>query len=156
MKEIQRDITELLAWRSEQEVLNNQQDIVSGEQHIAELDITLFEMQCQEEWENNHLLEMANIFPRTHGIPDVVLWVGETDKRHWLRVKVSNVRNKMDHSNTFFIKMPSLDCDESKVAKWVPLEDIRTWIKINQQPLYDYEMGKIQDTGLFLDMLTKL
>lgn len=39
------DITEILAMRSEQEVRNGQQDIVSGKQHIAELDAIIEEME---------------------------------------------------------------------------------------------------------------
>lgn len=112
-----------------------------------------------EEDENDQLYEMAKVVPRVHGIDDVVIWVGETNKRHGLRVKVSNVKNKFDPSDNFTIQMPSLDYDHEQVAKWIDnkkMQKILEWIKLNQPLLNDYEQGIIQDTELFLQRLSKV
>lgn len=115
------------------------------------------EMVNEEEL-NDQLYEMARVSARQHGIPDVVIWVGETNKRHGLRVKVSNAKNKFDPNDNFVIQMPSLDYDHTQVAKWITndtMEKILTWIKLNQKLLYDYETGLIQDTQFFLDNVVK-
>ena len=108
---------------------------------------------------NDQLLEMANIHSQTHGIDGVVLWVGRAAKQHGLRIKVSNARNRYDWENSFVIQMPSLDYDHSQVAKWIDaktMKKILEWIKLNQQLLYDYENGKIDDTVEFLDKISKV
>lgn len=121
--------------------------------------IKTFTQQCQEEWENDQLFEMANIHSDLHGIRDVVIWVGKTDGRHGLRVKVSNTKNKFDIGNHFVIQMPSLDYDPSQVAKWISanqLKKIFMWIKLNQKLLYDYETGIIDNTRKFEDMISPI
>lgn len=105
------------------------------------------------------LFEMANIHPRYHGIPDVCIWVGVANKQHGLRVKVSNLKNKFDPDYCFNIQMPSLDYDPTQVAKWISastMKKILEWIVLNQKLLYDYENGKMNDTGLFLDSISKV
>ena len=112
-----------------------------------------------QEWENDQLFEMANVFEKRHGIHNVVIWVGATNKRHGLRVKVSNVPNKMDMANSFVIQMPSLDYDPSQVANWIDqktMAKILSWIKLNQQLLNDYELGIITDTDDFLNKISKI
>lgn len=107
----------------------------------------------------DELFEMANIFQRRHGIENVVIWVGRAPKQHGLRVKVSNIPNKMADDNCFVVMMPSLDYDHTKVANWIDrkkMAKILEWIKVNQQLLYDYENGLIDDTDEFLDGLVKV
>ena len=102
------------------------------------------------------LHEMANVHANTHGIDDVVIWVGVANKRHGLRVKVSNVKNKFDKNNNFVIQMPSLDYDPKQVAAWINnsiMNKILAWIKINQPHLNDYENGVLDDTLVFLDLV---
>lgn len=116
------------------------------------------EMVTDEELDDQ-LYEMARVSTRQHGIPDIVIWVGETNKRHGLRVKVSNAKNKFDPDDNFVIQMPSLDYDHNQVAKWITndkMEKILTWIKLNQKLLHDYETGLIHDTQLFLDNIEKV
>lgn len=125
------------------------------------VDITLFTQLCEEEWKNDELFEMANITSRYHGIENVVIWVGMANKQHGLRVKVSKLPNKMDldPTNSFIIMMPSLDYDPTQVPNWIgrkTMIKILNWITLNQQLLYDYENGVIQDTGLFLDNISKI
>lgn len=115
-----------------------------------------FEKECINEYNNDELFEMANIHSRYHGIKDVVIWVGKANKQHGLRVKVSNIKNKFSMNNHFVIMMPSLDYNPKKVAKWIPIDDILEWIKLNQDVLYDYENSIIDDTGEFLEKLVKL
>ena len=112
-----------------------------------------------EEWNDDQLFEMANLVSEVHGIPNIVIWVGRAPKQHGLRVKVSNVPNKMDMDNSFVIMMPSLDYDPKQVANWIDQKTIKKildWIKINQQLLYDYETGLIDDTRLFISQISKI
>ena len=122
-------------------------------------DIHSFTQQCQEEWDNDLLFEMASIHDQTHGIRDVVIWVGMANKKHGLRVKVSNTRNKFDMNDHFVIQMPSLDYNPTAVAKWISktkMNEIFQWIKLNQQLLFDYENGIIDDTAEFMNNLSNI
>lgn len=119
---------------------------------------TYIDMVNEEEL-NDQLYEMARVSSKQHGIPDVVIWVGETNKRHGLRVKVSNMKNRFDPYNNFVIQMPSLDYDPTQVAKWITpdvMNKILNWIKLNQDLLYNYENGLIHDTQEFLDQLSRI
>ena len=112
-----------------------------------------------EEWQQDQLFEMANVFAKRHGIENVVIWVGRAPKQHGLRVKVSNIPNKMDMNNSFVIQMPSLDYDPSQVANWIDsikMNKILEWIRLNQKLLYDYETGKMDDTEEFLSSISKV
>ena len=119
-------------------------------------DLKKFIDLVDREWQNDELFEMANIHARCHGIENVVIWVGLAPKNHGLRVKVSNVPGRMDMEDSFVIMMPSLDYDYSAVAPWlrkkVPL--ILEWIKLNQDTLYSYETGELDDTVEFLNRLS--
>ena len=111
------------------------------------------------EWESDELYEMAHIFPKRHGIENVVIWVGMAPKQHGLRVKVSNVPDKMSMTDSFVIMMPSLDYDPHQVADWITpkiMNRILDWIKLNQPLLSDYETGRLDDTELFLNSISKV
>lgn len=108
---------------------------------------------------NDQLFEMANLHSDSHGIPDVVIWVGRAPKQHGLRVKVSNAKNKFDDSSNFVIQMPSLDYDPNQVANWIDaktMNQILAWIKLNQPLLNDYENGVLDNTRLFIDSISKI
>lgn len=112
-----------------------------------------------EEYNDDQLFEMANVTAKRHGIENVVIWVGAAPKQHGLRVKVSNIPNKMDMNNNFVIMMPSLDYDPSQVADWISpkiMKKILQWIVFNQKLLYDYETGIITDTDDFLNNISKV
>jgi hypothetical protein len=112
-----------------------------------------------EEWNNDQLFEMARVGPNQHGIDNVVIWVGEAPKQHGLRVKVSNIPNKMRIEDSFVIQMPSLDYDPAQVADWITpkiMKQILQWIVLNQKLLYDYETGHIQYTDEFLNKISKV
>ena len=112
-----------------------------------------------KEWENDQLFEMARVGQTHHGIENVVIWVGSANSNHGLRVKVSNIPNKMRMEDSFVIQMPSLDYDPSQVAVWITpkiMKQILEWITLNQKLLYDYENGEIEDTEYFLNNLSKV
>ena len=105
------------------------------------------------------LHEMANLGTHNHGIRDVVLWVGKTNKQHGLRIKVSNSKNRWNSSDNFVIRIPSLDYDPTAVAEWITptiMSQILSWIKLNQQLLYDFETDKIVFTDQFIYRSVKL
>ena len=112
-----------------------------------------------KEWENDQLFEMARVGQKHHGIENVVIWVGSANPKNGLRVKVSNIPNKMRMEDSFVIQMPSLDYDPSQVAAWITpkiMKQILEWIALNQKLLYDYENGDIEDTEYFLNNLSKV
>jgi hypothetical protein len=116
------------------------------------------DMVLKEERDDD-LHEMARVGSKHHGIENVVIWVGSANKQHGLRVKVSNVPDKMRMEDSFVIQMPSLDYDPSQVADWITpktMKQILQWIVLNQKLLYDYETGEISDTGDFLNSLSRV
>ena len=116
------------------------------------------DMVLKEE-QDDVLHEMARVGSKHHGIENVVIWIGSANKQHGLRVKVSNVPNKMRMEDSFVIQMPSLDYDPSQVADWITpktMKQILQWIVLNQKLLYDYETGEIADTEYFLNNLSKV
>ena len=65
----------------------------------------------------------------------------------------------MDPSDNFTVQIPSLDYDPNQVAKWIDTKtmgQILDWIKLNQQLLYDYETGEIDDTDKFVNSIAKV
>ena len=113
----------------------------------------------QQETMSDQLFEMANVTSRRHGIENVVIWVGMAPKQRGLRIKVSNVPNKMAINDCFVVMMPSLDYDPTQVASWIgakTIKQILEWVTLNQQLLYDYETGIIHDTDQFLDSISKV
>jgi hypothetical protein len=118
----------------------------------------IFEKMCEQE-DFYELFEMANIHSNVHGINDVVIWVGKANMQHGLRIKISNMKNKFDPQNNFVIQMPSLDYNPNKVAKWITtdvIEKIKSWVKLNQDLLYRYENGELDDTLIFLNSISKV
>lgn len=116
------------------------------------------DMVIKEE-QDDVLHEMANLGKDDHGIRDVVIWVGKSNKQHGLRVKVSNLKNRWSNEDNFVIQMPSLDYDPDQVARWITpdvMKKIQQWIVLNQQVLYDFETDKIMYTRDFLNMISKV
>jgi hypothetical protein len=104
------------------------------------------------------IYEMANLGTDDHGIQNIVIWVGKANKQHGLRIKISNLKNRWSDDN-FVIQMPSLDYDPSQVARWITpdiMKQIMSWIKLNQQILYDFETDKIVYTRDFLNQISKV
>jgi hypothetical protein len=113
----------------------------------------------EEEWENDLLFEMANLGSHNHGISNVVIWVGKANKRHGLRIKISNIKDRWSNDDNFVIQIPSLDYDHSRVARWITpniMKQIFLWIKLNQKLLYDYETDKIIYTDDFIRRISKV
>jgi hypothetical protein len=116
------------------------------------------DMVLKEE-QDDVLHEMANLGSHNHGIQDVVIWVGKANKQHGLRIKVSNLKNKWSNDTNFVIQLPSLDYDPNQVARWITsdvMNQIMSWIKLNQQVLYDFETDKIMYTDQFISQISKV
>lgn len=125
---------------------------------ISEQLRSYIDMVLKEEQEDV-LHEMANLGKSDHGINDVVIWVGKSNKQHGLRVKVSNLKNRWSNDDNFVIQLPSLDYNPSAVAKWITpqiMKQIQSWIVLNQQVLYDFETDRIVYTREFLDKISKV
>lgn len=125
---------------------------------ISEVLRKYIDMILKEE-QDDVLHEMANLGPSDHGIQDVVIWVGKSNKQHGLRVKISNSKNRWNNDDNFVIQMPSLDYDPDQVARWITpaiMKKIQQWIVLNQQVLYDFETDKIMYTRDFLNNISKI
>jgi hypothetical protein len=112
-----------------------------------------------KEEQDDVLHEMANLGSHNHGISDIVIWVGKANKQHGLRIKVSNLKNRWSNDDNFVIKLPNLDYDPSQVARWITsdiMKKIMTWIRLNQQVLYDFETDKIMYTDQFINKISKV
>lgn len=111
-----------------------------------------------EETALDQINEMANLGQHDHGIDHVVIQVGKANKRHGIRVKISNLKDRWSDDN-FVIMMPSLDYDPSSVARWIrgdTMKKILEWIKLNSQILHDFENDKIVYTRDFLNGISKV
>jgi hypothetical protein len=112
-----------------------------------------------KEEQDDVLHEMANLGSHNHGISDIVIWVGKANKQHGLRIKVSNLKNRWSNDDNFVIQLPNLDYDPSQVARWITsdiMKKIMTWIRLNQQVLYDFETDKIMYTDQFINKISKV
>lgn len=116
----------------------------------------IYEAMCREEEDADELFEMARVGSKHHGIAGVVIWVGEANKRHGLRVKVSNLGDRWSNNDNFVIMMPSLDYDPGRVARWINMPAVLEWIKLNQEVLYAFELGEIALTDEFLNRLSPI
>lgn len=115
-------------------------------------------MVSQED-QNGDLSEMSNLDSDDHGIENVVIWIGRSNKRHGLRVKVSNIPNAWSDFDNFTIMIPELNYDHRAVARWIKkttLERILLWIKINQPLLYKLEAGEYSSFKKFANDVSKV
>lgn len=91
--------------------------------------------------------EMANLTPDDTGLP-YVLWMGEVGGQHGPRIKVCNVRGKMQSNNCFVLSVahdPVLVTPKSCKLSPSEVEDIKDWIRLNYDVLM--KMWKVYETG---------
>jgi hypothetical protein len=88
--------------------------------------------------EVDDLYEMANLFPRTTGLP-VVVWVSPRGRaRHEVRIKVSLTPGRMDIGHTAVVGIrPGPRLIEGKLAP-ADLELVSQWIRVNEAALIDF------------------
>jgi hypothetical protein len=106
-------------------------------------------MQQASEPDTDELFEMANLFPRTTGLP-MTVWVSPRgNARHDVRVKVNMTHgNQMTVSNTAVLgvrPMPRV------IAGQLSAEDERAlseWVSLNTDALVAYWEGRIDTVQL--------
>ena len=88
--------------------------------------------------EEDDLYEMANLFPRTTGLP-MTVWVSPCGRaRHDARVKVCLTPGKMDIGHTAVVgTLPSPKLIEGNLAS-VDVELVAQWISANEEALIDF------------------
>jgi hypothetical protein len=97
----------------------------------------------------DQLFEMANLYPRTTGLP-MTVWVGPRgNARHDVRVKVNMTHgNQMNIDNTAVVAVRPLP---HVVAGRLSPEDERSvseWIKLNETAIIGYWDGDIDTSEL--------
>ena len=106
--------------------------------------------------ESDELFEMANLYPRTTGLP-MTVWVSPRgNARHDVRIKVNMTHgNQMTVDNTAVVAVrpaPHL------IAGWLSAEDQRAvfdWVTLNATAIINYWDGDI-DTVQLADLLRPL
>jgi hypothetical protein len=106
--------------------------------------------------ESDELFEMANLYPRTTGLP-MTVWVSPRgNARHDVRIKVNMIHgNQMTIDNTAIVAVRS---SPHVVAGWLSTEDERAvsdWIALNATTIVAYWEGAI-DTVQLAQMLKPL
>jgi len=88
--------------------------------------------------EADELYEMANLFPRTTGLP-LTVWVSPRGRaRHDARIKVSLTPGRMDIGHTAVVGIrPSPRLIEGNLAP-ADLESVSQWIRLNEAALMDF------------------
>ena len=88
--------------------------------------------------EVDELYEMANLFPRTTGLP-LTVWVSPRGRaRHGARIKVSFTPGRMDIGHTAVVGIrPSPRLIEGNLAP-ADLELVSQWIRLNETALMDF------------------
>jgi hypothetical protein len=102
-----------------------------------------------EALENEDLFEMANLFPRTTGLP-MTVWVSPRgNARHDVRVKVNMTHgNQMNATNTAVVGLPPAP---HMIAGRLSPEDERAvfqWVSLNSDALVAYWDGQIDTIQL--------
>lgn len=101
------------------------------------------------------LFEMANVFPEDSGLQFVVFISPKGSAKYGPRVKVSNIKGKMSHTDVFSITIPeNRIVGNCKLIK-TDLEDITDWIKLNQNLIVSYWNYEISTKDIF-NRLTNL
>ena len=106
-------------------------------------------MQQVTEREAEELFEMANLFPRTTGLP-MTIWVSPRgNARHDVRVKVNMSRgDQMNIANTAIVGVrPS----PHVIAGHLPPDDQRAvfeWVSLNAAAIVEYWDGRIDTIEL--------
>lgn len=105
-------------------------------------------MLIDEILEENLMLEMANLPPRSTGI-EYVMYFGEVGGQHGPRIKVSNTKGKFNRSSNFTLSVstnPEVKTPPSSVD--IPISELK---KINQWIVLNYNdlmlLWKIYETG---------
>jgi hypothetical protein len=106
-------------------------------------------MQQVREPETDDLFEMANLFPRTTGLP-MTVWVSPRgNARHDVRVKVNMTHgNQMAVSNTAVVGVRP---GPHAIAGQLSAEDERAvfeWVSLNTDALIEYWEGQIDTIQL--------
>ncbi len=92
---------------------------------------------------NNFLFEMSNYGDNITGLKNIVIWIGPRPKTHGHRIKVSNDYYQMNKYNYFTITIPSLEVIGKCKLSFKELDNIKTFIKLNEQLIKDFSDYKI-------------
>jgi hypothetical protein len=98
--------------------------------------------------EVDDLYEMANLFPRTTGLP-MVVWVSPRGRaRHDARIKVSLIPGRMDIGQTAVVGIrPGPRLIEGRLGP-ADLELVSKWIGLNEEALIDFRNETIDAVEL--------
>lgn len=99
------------------------------------------------------LNEMANYTDDITGVKNVVIWIGARPKTHGHRIKVSNEYVSMNKNNSFTIMIPKLEIIGDCKLNKKDIEDIKTFIKLNEPLIMDYSDLKVTTIHLIQNII---
>ena len=106
-------------------------------------------MQQVTEPDADELFEMANLFPRTTGLP-MTVWVSPRgNSRHDVRVKVNTTHG--DHMNIANTAVVGVRPSPQLIAGYLSPDDQRVvfeWISLNTAAIVEYSDGRIDTIEL--------
>lgn len=114
--------------------------------------MTLASMQRQDAAFTNDLadalFEMANLFPRTTGLP-MTIWVSpKGGARHDARVKVSMTPGRMDLANTAVVAIRPRPREIAGELSTADFDAVSRWIAANQETLIAFREESIDSVEL--------
>lgn len=107
---------------------------------------------------NQELLEMANITDAESGIDNVVIWIGPNPPSHGMRIKVSNIPNKIDGSDCFTLTIPNFKIIGKVNKSFIDnekIEQIKQFVLLNKEVISSYSNFDIS-TGELIKNLKKI
>lgn len=125
---------------------------------LFETDSSLIIGTNEYSFDEEDLYEMANVRKKWSGLP-LVMYISSKDAalgKHGPRVKVSNNRTRWDPDDNFVITVPELLIKGKPGFKESEVNDIKDWVRLNQDLILKYWSKEIDDDVELLMSLRKL
>jgi hypothetical protein len=101
---------------------------------------------------DEELMTMTDISTRKTGIKDVVIWVGHNPHTNDKRIKVSKQLKARSKDDCFTITIPEfkvLGNPNKELITDDVMKDIRTFVELNMQLIFDYSDEKMTTDEFF-------
>jgi len=99
---------------------------------------------------------MANLNPKTTGIPHVVVWISKKEPTHACRVKVSNIRGKFSGEDNFSIALHDESIEGEVKVSPKDVKAVIEWMNLNRKVILKYWNDPEFDVAELLAKLKKI